>query len=909
MSSKRIIGSAEILGNLAIGQRYAMRTFNGTSPNANTGIVQYPIYKRSEVQSILDMLPISRVGEMDYLPLNVSGSYEGATPMSSDQVVQPTIIEDDGTAVVLRSGTNGSTKGFYYSFIRELRNITMISQESVISTNSMYKPSIMSSTENIKYFIGSNGYEMLGCLSTEDNYIFTLTNGTFNEISHIHAKVPSTSFGNDMPLYVHIVGSKVYIWCKDKSVSNLGLALSIYTVELSDVKASSMASLTKVTGLSGQTVRNTSYSASNNIRVFDRLYSVGTSSDSLFEVTSPVSRVEFSDYTDFNIQANVSTDLSKIRVTLYPTHRMVTPLYISTVYGTGISFVYNINSKSMSLDGSARAPATVSYNNGFQVSNPFEINMVNFTGTTAAGVLGNAGGLCQTKDGLVFASKFRWSSTEFYGLQRYKVSGTPFDSWVASTRSASNVINTNVLPVFGSAVGANLLGVRFIDNRKILLACSGTYDDVTYNYNNTVFSEIGPQPTYQYNSVQHNTTLNGFAPQSNRKQIGDDFTYTAMISLVDTDGSVRCYGTSFIEGVYKTSGGLLNPDTLEFDETYTIEPTVLESLKQDIFANLGNSGIVGTLSGQIVLYYVPDNTFSKSIAVVSAYNLNNNQGYAIYAEVDVVLSGTNITSATLVSTRYETLSSVTGIITEAYMKRCTGLTVAKYSGFGYIGVDAVHQFSQPGNAQFKMMIAKTVDGVITSNRFLSSSYIQLGAAYQHGVIPGVGFGYYNFQDSDYQTKSVFSVFGTTSAEMDGLISGNGSVKEKIVVVSQDVAQGFSVYFTREVPVFLGGIFNRLPIQSVDLSTVKSNPANTTFYLYIQMNRNTKKASYVISTETIDESLTSTYIGKIVTGTSGITSIDTEKVTRFLTYRPSTTKRGSAIPASTGVPSGSGTRWK
>lgn len=76
-----------------------------------------------------------------------------------------------------------------------------------------------------------------------------------------------------------------------------------------------------------------------------------------------------------------------------------------------------------------------------------------------------------------------------------------------------------------------------------------------------------------------------------------------------------------------------------------------------------------------------------------------------------------------------------------------------------------------------------------------------------------------------------------------------------------------------------------------------------------MNRNTKKASYVISTETIDESLTSTYIGKIVTGTSGITSIDTEKVTRFLTYRPSTTKRGSAIPASTGVPSGSGTRWK
>ncbi|EPE1232552.1 hypothetical protein ACSGOQ_005827, partial [Escherichia coli] len=232
----------------------------------------------------------------------------------------------------------------------------------------------------------------------------------------------------------------------------------------------------------------------------------------------------------------------------------------------------------------------------------------------------------------------------------------------------------------------------------------------------------------------------------------------------------------------------------------------------------------------------------------------------------------------------------------------------KYSGFGYIGVDAVHQFSQPGNAQFKLMIAKTVNGLITSNRFMSSSYIDNGNAFQHGVIPGVGFGYYHLQDSDYQTKAVFSLFGTTSAQMDGLIDGSGTVQDKIVVVSQDVAEGFTVYFTREVPVFLGGMFDRLAIQNIELSTIKTNPANSTFYLYIQMNRNTRKAAYVISTTLLDETLTNVYVGDIVTGSTSITSIDTEKVTRFLTYRPSTTKRGSAIPASTGVPSSSGTRW-
>lgn len=908
MSSKRIIGSAAILGNLAIGGKYAMRTFNGTAPDANTGIVDYPIYKRSEVQKILDMLPISRIGEMDYLPLNVNGSYEGATSLSDVYRMQPTIVEDDGTGVVLRAGTNGSTEGYYYAFIRDLRNIDALTQSSVISTTSKYHPRILPSTENVKQFIGTNGYELLVSLSSASNYIFTLTNGTFNEVAHIHASIAATSFGTDKPLYAHIVNDKVFVWCKDTTIANYGLALTLYTVNTSSIKDGTMSTFVKVTGFSGQTLRSVNYTSANNLKIYERLYSVGTSSDSLFECTSPVTRVEYSDYTDYNIQANVSPDLSKIRITLFPTNRLVSNLYISTVYASGFSFVYTINSKSLSIDGSSRAPIAAEYNDvdGFTLTNPFAIEMNNFMGTQL-GVpqLGNVGSICQTYDGLVFSTRARWSSSETYGIQVYNVTGTPYDSWVASTRKANNSKFVNVAPTYGSAVGENLLGTRFIDKRKVLLACSGTYEDESYGYNNTVFSEIGTDPTFQFNSVQNNTTLNGFAPQANRTRLGDDFKYTGMISLIDTDGSVKCYGTSFIEGVYKTSGGLFNPDTLEFDGSYTIGDNVLETLKQEILANIG---IVGAFSGKIALYYVPDSSFSKSIAVVSAYNLGNNQGYAIYSEVDVTVSGTNISSASMVSSRYETLNSVTGIVTEAYMKRCTGLTVAKYSGFGYIGVDAVHQFSQPGNAQFKLMIAKTVNGLITSNRFMSSSYIDNGNAFQHGVIPGVGFGYYHLQDSDYQTKAVFSLFGTTSAQMDGLIDGSGTVQDKIVVVSQDVAEGFTVYFTREVPVFLGGMFDRLAIQTIELSTIKTNPANSTFYLYIQMNRNTRKAAYVISTTLLDETLTNVYVGDIVTGSTSITSIDTEKVTRFLTYRPSTTKRGSAIPASTGVPSSSGTRW-
>ena len=154
---------------------------------------------------------------------------------------------------------------------------------------------------------------------------------------------------------------------------------------------------------------------------------------------------------------------------------------------------------------------------------------------------------------------------------------------------------------------------------------------------------------------------------------------------------------------------------------------------------------------------------------------------------------------------------------------------------------------------------------------------------------------------------MFQLFGTTEAQMDALIAGTGT-STPVVVMSQEVPEGFSVYFTQELPVFLGGMYDKLPIQTVDLRTIKADPSNTTFYIYVSMDRSKGEASYVISTALLDETLTRAFIGTIVTIDAGIDRIDAEKVTRFLTYRPSTYKRGSAIPASTGVPSGTGSRW-
>ena len=904
--SKRVIGSAEILGNLVIKGQYAGRTFNGTAPDSSTGIVDYPIYKRSEVQEILDMLPVSRIGDMDYLPLNVNGSFTGATSDSDRKKVQPCIIEDDGTAVILRAGTNGSTEGFYYSYIKNFRNIDVITQNAVINTTTEYKPSIFNGGDKIVNFFGSNGYEVL-FYQIPSGFGLTLTNGTFNEVSHNHIKIAPGFFHNNKPIYAHIAGDKVYCWVRDTMLStNGGCSLRIYTIPVASIRAGDITGYQIVNQFSGQTIRGTTYSSSPMIRIYDMASVQGTDPTALFEYSTDVNGVDIYDYNDYNIQAVPNSTGTKVRVTLYPQFRPHTQLIYGAMYNFGLSFVYDIATRSCTWDTSIRSSINISYTTDFIVDDPYAIDMINFTGADT-GWIGNCGSISQTADGVVLSTKAGLGSVPTYGIIKYQVQGSKYDSWVSSTRVASDRTVLEALPTFGSAVGENLIGVRFIDKRKILLACSGTENGVTYGYDTTVYAEIGQDPTYTYNTLS-GTTLQGFAPQSNRRLIDNNstFDYTAMISTVELDGSVKAYGSSFIEGISKKSGGYLDPVTLQYSTEYTIDNGVLANLKANIITSTGLSGLA--LDSKIILYYVPDQSFSKSIATLMCYNPTTNVGYAIYAEVDVTLVGQNVTGATVFSTRYQTLGAITSIQqAQDLMKRFSGLTIAKYNGFNYIGIDSINSFRSPGDLSFVYMIGKIKNGVIVNQIYDGSYYAQVVNSYP-GVVPGVGFGFYNNALSNQKTKSVFSNAGSTEADMDNLLNRT-STPTNLVVISQDVAQGYIVYFTQDVPVFLGGMYDRIPVTSIDLSTIKPNPANTTFNVYVSMDRVQGKASYVINLASPAESLTLTYIGTIITGATGITSIKTEKVTRFLTYRTSPVSRGSAIPTSTGVPSGSGTRWK
>lgn len=908
----KIFGSLEVQGNLQINGKYAMRTFNGIAPGANTGDVDYPYYRKSEVDAIMGMLPVSRIGTLDYLPINVSGSFTGASSYSYVHYMQPIVIEDDGTAVYLRSGTNGSTYGYYYAYVRNVRSVTAINQSDVVSTNTEYRPAFFTANQYIVDFYASNAYQILFYKTSGgtsgDTYALAMTNSTLNQVSHETVQFPVSTFVNFDPINASVINGTVFIWGKDTTVTNNAYALVLYTVPVASIRAGNINSMTRVTGYNGKTVRNTAYTNSANLRIWDMYSSTSSSDPALYVTGANVNSVEIWQHLEkYNIVCVPNSTNTSVRIAIWFSTRAITNTAISNMLGSGFSFVYNISTKTITYDQTVGNPITISADAAgttFNRVDPYLIDTLNITGYGLS--LGNTGSICQTKDGFLVSNKSRWSSSSTYGLSIAKVTPTnTYDSWNLVNRTATRQ-TANIAPVFGSAIGENLLGVRFLTKTKLVLACAGTNNGVTTSYDSYSTTTLGSSRTYTYQSLQHGT-LTGYEPQT-RSLIGDDSSttgqYTAMISLIEANGDVSAYASSFVEGYSKPTLGKYNTSTGNFDGTYTMSDTVMQNLKNAIISASGLSGFIKSL---ITIFYVPDSSFGHSIAVVKCRSTSN-VGFIITAEVDLTLSSNAITGGSVVSTTYTTgYNNVTNVDSGATSRRFNGLTIAKFSGFNYIGVASVHCFAVPGNTTWHCLIGKIKGGTIVSSRSLQQSYVQAGS-FEPGVLPGVGFGIYDHSWSDVATKSVFGLYGTTEAQMDGLIANTGSVTDRVVVLSQEVPRGFNVYFTQEIPVFLGGIFDKLVPVSYNLTSIKANPANSTFYVYVQMNRSTRTASYLISESVIPESLTSTYIGTIVTGATSIDSIVTEKVTRFMTYRPSVTKRGSAIPCSTGVPSGSGTRW-
>ncbi|AFC21594.1 hypothetical protein GAP32_144 [Cronobacter phage vB_CsaM_GAP32] len=881
-------------------------TDNDTVYTANeSGHVALPIPTSSEIDYILNQFPLSQYGSINNNAVGVAGTFDGGSTPAYYSAM-PVLLEEDGSLVYLRPGTNGSTINYYYTYI----NNPVVSMQPYTTINHYYS----GSWKNI-LFTASDTKTALLYEEVGNNAIHVvLTNGTLRKSAHKEAVIVRTLIPHYM-VYALVIGTYYYIVTIDSSTFILNnpttlnisindpLQFGLYRIPVAEINAGSVVTVERVSGISGKTMYGDDITSQNFIRIADKWASADNTSDKSFikypSVITNVVPVTYSIYGS----VRAIYDGTNLRIGFSENCFISNNVLRSdTRYDFTVTFnmntgVYTSNLTPTPVISTGTATSLITW------SNPYYANSSNLWGSNDNEYSdGMAGTIYITKNGIQYFIREKYVLSDVYQVYRSKIENftSVADAYSYRGRTVTLQERFVVNQDFASRVGDQLLSCTPISSSRVIFSGTGTYNGVYYGKYDKGVADIGTTRTYTYNSYTRGT-ITGYAPQSFRVPLTVQSQVYSGVSLCDTSGNVQFYGTAFTEGKNLTVGYKLDANTLTFDKTFSIPSSVLVGLKNSILTSLGLS----PQDSKIGLYYCPDSSYSKSVATIVTHNGGNNGGNKIIATVDTTVNTSQILTATVNTVIYNTFDAAIQSVSPFEideMNRHAGLSCVKYSDFTYIAFSNLVGFTVPGDTREEsycgIVSGSTISSLIASRSYHASID---PVAREYGYIPNFGFGYFTFYNSDNGTKLIFKQCGNTLAQFNAnMAAGTGT---DTVILAQDVPQGFYLYFTEVTPLFMAGQYFDVPISVIKLDDVVTNPSNKTFYIYIQLVLGSPQ--YVASLSEIPESNTTMFLGTITTDGTKVATLNIKKVSRFDVYRPSLTQIGSAFPVSSGNPAQSG----
>lgn len=871
-----------------------------------SGHMVLPIPTSSEIDYVFNQFPLSQYGAINNNPIGASGTFDGGSTIPYYSSM-PVLLEQDGTLALLRPGSNGATINYYYTYVN--------TPEKSTQPNTTIQKYYTGSSKNI-IFYDSYAKDTL-IYEDIDNHVIhlVLTNGTLQKSAHKEATINRTSIPYnilsalkvDTYVYIFTLYNPSFNYNSPTSINNasgIEAQFVIYRVPVSQIQAGTITTVEQITGISGSNMYGVAVTGSNAIKIADLWCSNTDSSTQSFIKYPPGFGVTPFTYS-INGAAKAYYDGTNIIFSYY-TNCYCTNQTMRQDTMFGFTVIYNPTTKVYSTDLSA-TPLTASGALTGQITwtNPYAINSNKIYGSGGASSDGNSSSWYITDSGVQYAVKEKYVLQDFYTVTRCTINGftNKADAYKIRNRTLTQTSRTLVMGDYASRVGDQLTGGSPISSTRIMFTGTGSYQGVDYSKYYRGISDIGTTRTYTYNSLDRGT-ITGYAPQNFRVPFGDnnESLCRSKISLCDASGNVSAYGCAFIEDIVLSTGYKLDPNTITYDKTINIANSTLVNLKNAI---LSNAGISNPADSKIGLYYVPDNTYCKSIATVVVYNGTNLGGRYLFATVDCTISGNTVNGATLntifANNAYSSMQSIDSAATEVLAK--SGLSCVKYSDFTYISFSGLLTYRVPGDSN-ELTCAGIVSGSTVTSPIVSPSYHVSGSssgAREYSYIPNLGFGYYIYSNTDRGTKLIFKNCGNTLAQFNSNMSaGTGT---DVVILAQDIPQGFYIYFTETTPLFMSGQYFDVPISVIDLDDVTASPGNKSYFIYIQLVLGTPR--YVASLTEIPESATTMFIGTATTDGTKVSALNIKKVSRFDVYRPSLTQIGSAFPVSSGNPAQTG----
>lgn len=855
------------------------------------------------------ILPFSNYGSQDYLPPNVAGSFEGGTTAASPKVTA-LLVENDGTLVFLRNGTNGSKSGVFYAYVKNALTIPQLVNPT--KTNKKYAPSYFPAGKSAAQLLAWSEGVLYGRLQNDatgalDDYFLSVTNGTFDDSKHVGTIIPAANGGSIYPGGLCILGSFIYHFRGGIDAWSSPMDIEVRSIPLAGVIAGTATTWTKIdtwttTGFSGAV-------SSTNIRLANVVASPNLADKPLLQVTGPTSftALNLSHYENPCLYAVPDEASGKIRL------KWSGNTYAATLLGSlyryiTFSFTVTPGSKVAALDSGLTGQNQINFTDGtVTMTGPVYATPMEYDGINAPS--NSRRDMHYSDAGFVFSMRVH-QTIDTVDLLRNKI--TNYSSRYEAARYSATVgqelVGINSVATYGTAIGGAMVGCYPVSLTKAVINCLGR-NNAGSTVRGHAWSALEGAPTdYTYRSIL-NGSYKGYRPSADRgfvSDLGKNDSFLNMPVVEVIGQTITVTGSNYVRSDVTGSSRptRINADLSVGAGQITVSDAMLDSIAQKYWATQS----VANITQRHAQLIIPQQVGIPPFAIIHGYTSDRGTWIAA-CRVDLTISNGNVTAVAVsdLMPAYQIMTTGTGLdISAQYIATLGAVTlydagtailigVPSPIGHSYIGasprsnmrlkyVKSTGKFSYPTGLGMVHVTPLASD----ANAFFA--HPTLGFGIQTGSIAATG-------ENDYFTKCVFVPFATTEAEFDAW-----SPKAKTnwrVIVSQDVAEGWMLYFTDPQPAFLAGQAYTLNPINVNLLDVTASPANKTFYVYVKLEAGVAK--YVIRETELAESETVIYIGYVTTGVSNITLVAVDKAYRIGTYRVSRTPVGSAIPVSSGNP--------
>lgn len=900
-------------------------------------------YDKAEYDASLDLIldadsgvPMSFYGDREFLPPNITGSFESGSNLTPWSTVAM-MMEDNGTLMMLRTGTDGDSKGVYYSYIRNAQTETDLSK--IIMSNTRYEPAYFPANLRAMAILHGSQDLIIGVMCNKSDgarngYFVSLTNNTMDHTKHTGFYMPEgylfnvvlkqwVTAGQDGPAQFgvpmgYVKNGWAYFLIDLYLEGKVGYR--VWRVPVANLIAGALGGFERVTGW---TINRGSGGVigSDDIVLFD----------------SPAAPFIFTG-APAGLHAVVNSTGARQVMVREDGRVNAWMQYYSQFYAVdgatqeiGRNYMFNFlipDNKVIDIARYYNQKGVVNYSGSVFTFGDCPACPQDETATFKSTLGGqSAASLYTTKFNQMWTHQ---TSTYYTSRTLYRIdhnqNADPFTIFDGRVIWGPKTQGINVTGRYGSGLTESFAAHSNIGD--FVVSCVNNA-----RRSNNQFGRWGVRavlegaPTYQYSSVTGGFAYRGFAPTKNRYQLFDlgipEGNAIQLLNESDPSGSTVSQAR-FIsrDGPLVRSYNI--DENMAASGVVQTSAAVMASLKQQIINNLNARGIglyygPNTVENVMFELVVPQRYGGLPPFVSGLYIGSDRITRMFLYSVDIAGSRQNVTAASLQTGTFAQVNSpvAQGVsISLDYWPEC-GQTVIRPTNNGFtLGLVPAVVNLVSGDREQLLVLATWTGGVWNFVGAPFWNYVQVAPC---GFLNFPNRGLYFTKVSEFirgqidcGTKMIGTLVAVTTPPTQGVgeyyDAQISNINNSIVMISQKTVSAWTVYFSDDAPAMLDGVY-----QLIGQTTYELTPGvdiNKTYHVWIV------KINGVLSYKIVDSSTAtpaaeaSLYLGYFTTTNAGLNAVITAKRVAIGGMVLARASQGSGIPLTSGTPNTPGRmNWK